>query len=108
MNGVSLASNYGAVFGINGSLITLNGSSTIHSIVHGQSLSSSVLLNYNNLDYLNIVRNCYSDDDGGSYYGGYSGGGGCFLPGTKVMTINGYKDIDKIRVGIMFFLITKN
>ena len=59
VNGGSLASTHGAAFGINGSLITLNGSSTIQSIVHGQSLSSSGLLNYYNPDYLNIVRNCY-------------------------------------------------
>lgn len=33
--------------------------------------------------------------------GGGSGGGGCFLAGTKVMTINGYKDINKVKVGDM-------
>ena len=35
--------------------------------------------------------------------GGLSGGGGtgCFLEGTKVMTLLGFKDIDKIKVGEM-------
>ena len=33
--------------------------------------------------------------------GGCSGPSGCFLQGTKVMTINGYKDIDKIKAGEM-------
>ena len=40
-----------------------------------------------------------SSSSGGSSSGGTSSGSGCFLPGTKVLTINGYKSIDKILVG---------
>ena len=53
------------------------------------------------------IYSTYTGGSSGSSSGGYSGGssgggtstGGCFLAGTKVITINGSKDIDKIKIG---------
>ena len=50
----------GKVFGKSGSLVTINGSTTIHSLKYGESLPSSGLSNYNNSNYIYISRDSYT------------------------------------------------
>ena len=60
MNGGSLSSTHGAEYSTSGSYVTRNGSLNVQTLSYGASLSSNGLANYNNKNYLNIVRTGYT------------------------------------------------
>ena len=60
MNGGNLSPIHGSGIGTSGSLVTLNGSTVIHSLKFSESLGSAGLADYNNTEYINIQRMGYS------------------------------------------------
>ena len=55
MNGGSLLFSHGSGVGTSGSLITINGSTIIHTIDYGKKIGNDGLVNYNNVTYVNLV-----------------------------------------------------
>ncbi|MBR2787049.1 MAG: InlB B-repeat-containing protein, partial [Clostridia bacterium] len=60
MNGGSLSSTHGAEYSTSGSYVTRNGSLNVQTLSYGASLSSNGLANYNNKNYINIVKTGYT------------------------------------------------
>lgn len=68
MNGGTLANSHGSTIGANSSnYITVNDSTTIHTINYGGKLGTDGLANMNNSSYINITRTGYHVVSGSEY-----------------------------------------
>ena len=83
MNGGALASKHGSEIGTSGSLITLNGSTIIHTIDYGDKLGKNGLVNYSNESYINITKNGYVAKSGSEWNTKPDGSGDSFNQTTR-------------------------
>ena len=60
MNNGTLGTEHGEAISSEGSYITLNNNTIVQKVNYGQSLSTDGLVNYNNENYVNIVRTGYT------------------------------------------------
>ena len=67
MNGGSLSTEHGSTIGTSGSDITINGNIATQVGTYGGKISSDGLANYNNKDYINIVRKGYKAKSGAEW-----------------------------------------
>ena len=68
MNGGRLASQHGSNISTDGNYLTLNGNRVISKFNYNESIAPNGLANYNNSDYINIVRDNYSIPSGQEWY----------------------------------------
>ena len=67
MNGGALDSSHGANISTSGSLITLSGSTIVDTVDYGGNTGSNGLANYNNKNYINIVKDGYQAISGAEW-----------------------------------------